>query len=280
MISASIVLDSVSEQQHRLTTFELRYPKFIHGELMTHRVFSRNASSSRAIPTEKYLEEVRSDGLRAEPAAWGKNQKGMQAKELLNEKDATEAKRLWSAAALAAAADAERMHKLGAHKQIVNRILEPYVHINVVVTATEYQNFFGLRLHKDADPTMKALADTMWEAYLASNPVRRQPGNWHLPYVSTVERNAIGIDQAIKISVARCARISYKSFLTGKASSLEEDLALYERLLGAQPIHASPAEHQATPSDDRRLWGNFTGFAQYRKMLAGENIAPLPGGYR
>ena len=152
MISAKIVCDSVSPQGHRLTTFELRYPKFIHGEVMTHRVFSRNASSRRAIPTAKYLEEVRSGALRAKPEFWGKNQKGMQAAEELTGYELNQAKFAWDEAALGAALIAERLAKLGAHKQIVNRILEPFLHINVVVTATEYMNFFGLRLDKDAQP--------------------------------------------------------------------------------------------------------------------------------
>lgn len=317
MISAKVICDSVGPKGNRLTTFELRYPKFIHGELMTHRVFSRNASSSRAIPTEKLIAEVRSEADRAAPVFWGANQKGMQANaELIG--DAYHAVRWqWSMAAKSSADWAEAMVARGAHKQIVNRVLEPFSHINVVVTATEYLNFFGLRLDKAAQPEMRFLANAMWEAYVDSAPHRCDPDvNWHLPYFEpddwayleayhdTDEKmqkwmmgpgqygGSYAKDLAIAVSVARCARVSYKSFETGRRSTVAEDLELYERLLGAQPLHASPAEHQATPD----LWrmnrlpapgcwstphehGNFVGWRQYRKMLIGESCAPLPDGY-
>lgn len=349
MISAEIVCDSVSPQEKRLTTFKLRYPKFIHGEFMTHRVISRNASSSRAIPVKKLIQEVRDDALRAAPIWWGKEQKGMQALEELTDQyyaDGGEdvslharyiewnsihdqlcfapprqaAQMLWKAAALRAADCAEQMERIGAHKQIVNRLLEPFSHINVVATATEWDNFFGLRLHKDAMPEMRALAIAMWEARKASTPKLLKPGKWHLPFVSDAEfdqrerifyafvRDLVKnpepetltyLEVWLKVSVARCARVSYESFETGKRSTVEEDLKLYEKLLGtaavehaapAGPIHASPAEHQATPDElgkrydnyGKPLWehphehGNFVGFRQFRKMLVGEAIAPLP----
>ncbi len=328
--TAKAVCDSISPTGDRLLTMQLRYPKFIHGELMTHRVFSRNASSSRAIPTSKYLEEVRSPTLRAQPHFWGKNQKGMQAAEELNDvpyiappkdiglglgilvsetiptSDKQRAQKLWHDAALTAASFAEEMNRLGAHKQIVNRLLEPFVHINVLVSATEYMNFFGLRLDKHAQPEIKVLAENMWRVYNESRPKALQPGEWHLPYIdeedeelSTAIMNyhlqyGTYIDELnIKCSVARCARVSYLSFETGRKPTLEEDLKLYDRLMGAQPLHASPAEHQATPDDwradgligHREYWchpdqhGNFSGWRQYRKMLPGESEAPLPAEY-
>jgi len=343
MIEAKIICDSVNPTGQRLTTFQLRYPRFIHAEFMTHRRFSRNASSSRAVPTAKLLEEVRSDALRAVPVFWGKNQAGMQAAEELDDVETLpcgagpltqkdRAKMEWQMAALAAANSAERMASIGAHKQIVNRIIEPFTHINVVCTATEYMNFFGLRLDKAAQPEMRALAEAMWAAYGDSIPLPRKPGEWHLPFVALAGHEGVTaadylrannkhlsddvgmerwINMLIKISVARCARVSYMSNDTGKRSTVEEDLALYDRLLGVQPLHASPAEHQATPDDvtgpydilvkeptpdqrrDRILqttissrWanpeqhGNFVGWRQYRKMLPGESLAPLPEGYQ
>lgn len=310
MIEAEVICDSISEQQrHRLTTFKLRYPKFIHGEFMTHRVLSRNASSSRAVPTKKLLEEVRSDHLRAGPVFWGRNQPGMQAAEELSDVDPnfsrSMAKEAWKQAALSACRYAQHLVEEGAHKQIVNRLLEPFSHINVVATATEWQNFFGLRLHKDAQPEMRRLAVTMWEALKTSKPKLLKPGQWHLPFVDEETKDeAFFHDQQwkissgvklIKVSVARCARVSYESFESGKRSTVEEDLKLYERLLGDQPLHASPAEHQATPDElvearyennsvnliwaDRGQWGNFVGWRQYRKMILGEAVAPLPEGY-
>lgn len=298
MISANVIADSVNPQGNRLTTFELRYPKFIHGEFMTHRVFSRNASSSRAIPTERLLAEVRSDIERAGPVFWGKNQKGMQAAEELTGDDLKHVKDYWNVAAQSAAFTAEQMLLAGCHKQIVNRVLEPFIHINVVCTATEYDNFFGLRLHTDAQPEARALAVAMWNARKASTPHQLNHGDWHLPYVSS-ENSANGsfwsertddIKTMVRVSVARCARVSYRSFETGVESDIKEDLHLYERLVGAQPLHASPAEHQATPDVQLGLngmyewqhkdeWGNFIGWQQYRKMLPNEDCAPLPEGY-
>jgi thymidylate synthase ThyX len=306
MISAQVICDSKNAEGNRLTTFQLRYPKFIHGEFMTHRVFSRNASSSRAIPTKKYLEEVRSDKLRAAPEGWGKNQKGMSASEELSGVELERIKDMWKSAALSAATQAEGMDSIGAHKQLVNRILEPFIHINVVCTATKYDNFFGLRLDENADPTMQALAKAMWDAYSQSTPRHLSTGEWHLPYITPDDWNSWKqlqmaqehwtheeyITRLIKMSVARCARVSYQSFETGKQSTLEEDLKLFDRLLANAPIHASPAEHQATPDDRvehkfgqsvkwamKHEHGNFTGWRQYRKMLKGEAIAPLPEKY-
>jgi thymidylate synthase ThyX len=303
MIEASIVCDSVSPNGNRLTTFKLRYPKFIHGEFMTHRVISRNASSSRALPTAKLLEEVRSDALRAAPVFWGKNQPGMQAAEELTGRALQAAQDDWAIAADQAAIIAEDMLKNNVHKQIVNRLLEPFSHINVVATATEWDNFFGLRLHRDAQPEMRALAIAMWETRKASEPIPLLPGEWHLPFVDQADHERIqkmleagtilNDRPLIKTSVARCARVSYESFETGKRSTIDEDLKLYDRLVGAQPLHASPAEHQATPDADchhmdlkwaknvcvsprRHEWGNFVGWIQYRKTLAGEDLASLP----
>lgn len=324
MIKAEIICDSIATT--RLTTFKLRYPRFIHAEFMTHRMISRNASSSRALPVAKLLEEVRSDELRAAPMFWGAEQKGMQTGDELPEYEMFMAQESWKQAALSAAKFAELLAWRGAHKSIVNRLLEPFSHINVVATATEWDNFFGLRLHKDAEPTMRALAVAMWEARQTSKPTQLNPGQWHLPFVYAgyyidgeqvfqcgglppIVDDRIELDTAIKISVARCARTSYESFpkvledgtiVPGKRSTIEEDLKLYDRLVGAQPLHASPAEHQATPDhpalkppegwDTGPLhqtgWftphehGNFVGWRQYRKMLSGEAQAPLPEEYK
>lgn len=330
MISVTVIADSINAQGNRITTFKLRYPRFIHAEFMTHRVFSRNASSSRAVPFAKLLAEVKSPTERAAPVFWGAEQKGMQTGGELSDlksevygPDATPisprslARIAWANAAEAAAAYAERLAATGVHKSIVNRLLEPFSHINVVCTATEYDNFFGLRLDTAAEPTMRALAKEMWVAQCNHTPQPLKPGEWHLPFVTKMDAMTIAdyvyfareglqpgerdTEDTIKnknddimrrVSVARCARVSYESFETGKRSTVEEDLKLYDRLLGAQPLHASPAEHQATPDsrtpkdghysdawDKPEEHGNFTGWRQYRKMLAGESCAPLPEGY-
>jgi thymidylate synthase ThyX len=295
-ITAKIVADSVSPEGIRLTTLQLRYPKFIHGEFMTHRVFSRNASSSRAIPVARLVQDVLDDP--AIPIHWGANQKGMQAEKECDAlielnplehwaKDAYTNVESWLAARDHAVSYARAFDDAGYHKQIVNRLLEPFCHINVVVTATEWSNFFALRCHPAAQPEMRMLADMMREAMEKSKPRFILPGEWHLPYIfprqSVVEEVlvddvGVGLNWAIKASVARCARVSYLT-QEGKAPSVEEDLALYDRLMSSVPLHASPAEHQATPDRPNPykgewrssyLHGNFKGWIQYRKTLVGE----------
>ncbi|MDX0267702.1 hypothetical protein GOC13_07765 [Sinorhizobium meliloti] len=283
----------------RLTTFQLRYPRFIHAELMTHRVFSRNASSSRAIPVLTMLKEIIADP--AMPVYWGANQKGMQAKAELAGWRRRLAIRAWRAARYPAVAAAYISYKIGLHKQIANRICEPWAYINVLVTATEYKNWFNLRRHEDAQPEIRELADRMFEAREMSKPARLRKGQWHLPYLQSWERDSLSTADALKVSVARCARVSYLTH-DQKAPDLAQDIALYDRLVGSTPLHASPAEHQATPDDidpkslakvtEQAFWtrsdlwkyapstfehshlhGNLRGFIQYRKTLPSEFVA-------
>lgn len=286
-IRCRVVADSVSHNDVRLITAELRYPRFIHSELMTHRVFSRNASSSRAIPVEKMLDVVEKDP--ATPVHWGRNQKGMQAHEELTDHEQRIARLQWRGASREAAAQARLLHNLGLHKQIVNRITEPFHFINVLVTATEWNNWHKLRAHPDAQPEIHELALTMEEAFFRSSPEYRDQGDWHLPYVSSIEKMKLGIDTALKCSTARCARVSYTTF-DMKEPTVENDLRLYEQLIVSEPQHASPAEHQAKPlslEDDvnelfpytwepgithidrnKQHWsGNFRGWVQHRQLL-------------
>lgn len=304
-IEATVIADSVNAQGRRLTTFQLRYPRFIHAEFMTHRHFSRNASSSRAIPVEKQIAMLIEDT--AMPVHWGKNQSGMQAD---GEHDApvifgdgsdnscqsqSTIQGAWEIARDNAVEVAQAMLNAGYHKQVVNRILEPFSHITVVCTSSQYENFFALRRHPDAQPEIKVLADAMFEAMEASSPAQLSVGEWHLPYVTQAERGYVTsventqhapvpttLDDLIKASVARCARVSYLTH-DGQSPSLEKDMALYTRLVGSVPLHASPAEHQATPDsviwdaaelkswENHHLHGNFSGgWCQYRKMLPNE----------
>lgn len=261
-ISAKVIEDSISAGCPRLITMELKYPRFIHSEFMTHRVFSRNASSSRAIPIEKMIQSVLDDA--AMPVEWGSNKPGMQAGSQINCRE--EAADRWLLARDEAVHHARRLHGLGLHKQIVNRVLEPFAHITVVVTSTEWDNFFALRRHDDADPTIRALADAMWIAQISSTPRKLTLGDAHLPYLNDSERNHMYCQ---RLSAARCARVSYLTH-DGTVPSVEEDLALYHRLVGSAPMHASPLEHQATPDgqrDNKHHWGNLRGWVQYRKLV-------------
>lgn len=266
-ITAKVIEDSIAENGVRLTTLQLCYPRFIHAEFMTHRVFSRNASSSRAIPVAKMIEQVRNDP--AMPIHWGKNQAGMQANEELAPMAQESARQLWMQAARDAASVAQVMADVGLHKQVANRILEPYQYMHVIVTATEWENFFELRNHPDAQPEIHALAKVMHFALAESRPVQRQENEWHLPYVTRAERVAFNndLDLLLKLSAARCARVSYLTH-DGQTPSVEKDVALYDRLVGSKPLHASPIEHQATPLPEADMWsGNFRGWLQNRKIV-------------
>lgn len=268
-ISAKVICDSTSDAGSRITTFLLCYPRFIHGELMTHRAFSRNAASSRAIPIEKMIAEVESNP--AGPIRWGKNGKGMQDHGVMDRGYETRrCKDAWLAAAASAVEQARGLHLLGLHKQIVNRVLEPFAWMETLVTATDYANFFALRCHKDAQPEFQRLAYLMLRAYVAGTPQRLGPGEWHLPF-SDFMPDGITLDQRLKIASARSARLSYKTF-DGQVSP-EKDYAICDRLVGNVPGHWSPIEHPATPAPGRH--GPYQGWKSYRAHHPGENIASL-----
>jgi hypothetical protein len=266
-IEAKIIADSfyyVGDKKHRITTFQLRYPRFFHAEFMTHRVFSRNASSSRAIPVMKMLKDIWTDP--AMPIHWGQNQAGMQAKTELEGFKRRLAETLWRGAGKAACIFAYGMNKLGLHKQVANRITEPWQHISVIITATELDNFYALRDHPDAQPEIRDLAQKMKAAQDASTPRELKSGEWHLPYCSDAEIATLPLEVLKKISAARCARVSYLTH-DGLMPNVEKDIALHDRLVASEPIHASPVEHQATPSGDDLFHKNFKGFIQYREEV-------------
>ena len=273
MISAKIIADSVSEQGKRLTTLELSYPRFIHGEIMTHRVFSRNAASSRAIPVKVMLDQVRNNPVI--PIKWGSNQPGMQTGAEVEPAAQVEAETLWRQAAECAADFAQELQDRNIHKSLANRILEPFQWMKTTVTATEWDNFFELRDHPDAEIHFQTLAKCMRQAMAESTPVLRtfdpfQTASWHLPYVSVDERAEHSFLQLTKVSAARCARVSYLTH-DGKQPDIEKDLALFDRLARGKPLHASPLEHQATPSlPGRPCFSNLMGWIQYRKLVEEE----------
>ena len=261
---ADIILDSISKAGVRLITMELTYPRFIHAEFMTHRMFSRNAASSRAIPTRKMIKMVREDP--AMPVYWGKNKRGMCADEEIDAGKIGYAKIAWIDAMMEATDRAMGMYQMGLHKQIVNRIIEPWKYITVICTATQWSNFFGLRRHKDAQPEIHHLAEMMFKAQRRSKPQERI---WHIPYIQEAEKD-LSIDIKCEISTARCARVSYLTH-DGKRD-IEKDRLLYQRLLtGSDHGHWSPFEHIARGHETKRhKSGNFVGWEQYRKMFEGE----------
>lgn len=288
-MKVSIVADSISPRGKRITTFSLEYWRAFHSELMTHRLLSRSSSSSRAIPVKKMIDRVLNDT--AMPMHWGKNQKGMQADQELSPEEIEKAKLIWVDAAQAAVHRAEKLMDMGIHKQVANRLLEPFSYINTVVTATELGNFYNLRYHKKALPDFAALAQGMWEAQQASTPTPLWYGEWHLPYIDATDRFH-GIENLKKMSAARCARVSYLNH-EGKKPTFEEDMRLFAQLMEETPKHAGPTEHQARPSSakttpadageladaqaDAQMEGNFRGWVQFRKTIPGECMPIFEG---
>lgn len=287
-IEAKVIADSISiVNGKRITTFELQYPRMVHAEVLTHRMFSRNASSSRAIPVSKVIEMVRE--APAMPVRFGANQAGMQDKGVEHDQTVLvpldgpgwlevpdciigSKEQLWRAAANWMAEVSMIYSDNGYHKQVCNRLTEPFQWMKTVVTATEYDNFFWLRRDDDADPTLKALADCMWEALQNSVPFKLFPGEWHVPYVKTLRAfdgrivyatlngkefdddcfvdldtnlnyREISMEQALAISSSCSAQISYRKL----DNSLEKAEDVYSKLINGRKVHGSPFEHQATP---------------------------------
>lgn len=290
--AVKIIEDSITAAGRRLTTITATYPRFIHAEIMTHRDRARNAASSRAIPWPKMKEMIVSSPVI--PLAWGAEQSGMQAGGEIPERMHDLARQLWLDACDNALRYADMLANIGRtffqfypllaqpgdeeikiHKSIPNRITEPWMWITVVMSATEWKNFFRLRCHPDAEIHFQKIAGMMRDALDASVPAFRNPDEWHLPFVQPDERESIkDIDQLAKISTARCARVSYLTH-DGKRSA-EADLALFSRLCqGSGFGHWSPHEHVAAASSHRdHRSGPFVGWTQYRKFFSHEN---LPG---
>lgn len=320
-ISAKIIADSITDSPFgiRITTYELEYPRFVHAEFLTHRMFSRNAASSRAIPVKSAIELILADTAR--PIHWGKNQPGMSAKEECNELIKMEHHSLsgmlslsreeaWDLARDRVIEVANAFSAAGYHKQIVNRLTEPFAHIKVVLTVTEDDNWFWLRNHVDAQPEIHALAQKMLAVKDASTPVVLKEGWWHTPYygdgywrdsgharvvdgkLEAVDHKYPGahsLKEALAISSSCCAQVSYRK----NDESLEKAMSIFARLVESEPVHASPFEHQATPIpmqeslpkgvthmrfSDQSLWSaNFKGWIQHRQLIPNhscENYTP------
>lgn len=283
-----------SADHNPIFTVRLRYPRPLHGEIMTHRMFSRNARSSRAVPVKTMLNEVRINPY--VPWHWGKNQSGMQADEECNEPVNGPASSMamtrefaWLKARDFAAETAEAFMEAGYHKQNPNRLLEPFSWIDTLITSTDWDNFLWLREHKDAEPHLQDLAELIHFALNSAHIQALEEGQWHQPYIThadwdEADRRGLIFDEANEfintISAARCARISYTPF-DGDAS-YEKEISRYNQLVTSDRVHASPLEHQAkadekyvTESGDREWrspqWhGNLTGYIQARKLVPNE----------
>lgn len=274
-----VILDSVAPCGRRLTTIEARYPRFIHSEILTHRDRARNSASSRAIPWPKMMAAIVETPV--VPIRWGSEQKGMQTGDEIEMPE--EATRIWLEARDNALASAECLAALGVHKSLCNRLVEPWMWITVVMTATEWVNFFRLRCHPDAEIHFQKIAGLIRDELGRSEPTPLVEGQWHLPYVTGFDRSDLvtgmqaadfdsdSIEQHLKaISAARCARVSYLTH--GGESDPQKDLALFDRLTqGSGFGHWSPMEHvaEALAAPDRS--GPFVGWRQFRKEFPLEN---------
>lgn len=258
-----IVQDSISSLNgSRILTYEILMHRFILAEFNTHRVFSRNSASSRAIPLAKNIEYIMNTP--AIPVRWGKNQAGMQAKEDLNEEESSWATAFWLTARDSAIGFAKLLNKLGVHKQLANRLLEVWAYQKVVMTSTEFENWDWLRNDEEAQPEIELIAKLMKEEKENSTPFVLNPGEYHVPYVNRrrdeegnivyfVEEYFDGVQdpvekvltlqEALDISSSCSAQVSYRKL----DDSLDKAQNIVERMINARRVHASPFEHQATP---------------------------------
>lgn len=297
-ITATIIADSINKKGNRITTFELDYHRFFHSELMTHRILSKNSSSSRAIPVERAIELIQANP--AIPIHFGRNNPGMQSKQELEGVEREAAESVWKSAMDSALS---YMRVLGdkdginGHKQWVSRIGEPFSMIKVVLTGTEFTNLFNLRAHTDAQPEFEELAYSMQNAMNQSEPIQLKIGQWHLPYIDLIDDkyfcNGIeySLDDAKLISISCCAQASYRRLDESiqKAKDLVQRLRLDSK---SKQSHFSPSEHQAVAMDDDNipfnpntwqpgithvdrmgsLWsGNFKGWIQNRQLIMQQN---------
>lgn len=258
-INATVICDSISHGI-RITTVEVEYPRFIHGELMTHRMLSKNSGSSRAIPIKTMSEQIKNN--MAVPTYFGANKAGMQAGEEINFPEL--AKKMWISCGRCAIEDSLSLSQdFDLHKQISNRITEPYQMMKVLITATEWDNFFNLRIHADAQPEIAMLAYKIYIAMEDSVPLAIKSGEWHLPYVKREvderglkyflsDGKEVSLDEAIKISASCSAQTSYRK----NDESLTKATKIFDMLINAEVKHSSPFEHLATPIKETKLIEN------------------------
>jgi len=295
MIQSEILRHSINEKGDEIISFKVKMPRFIQSELLTHRMFARNSASSRAVPFSKMLEKVSKEPVI--PISWMKNHKGMQGSSFFKDpSEKSELKRIWLGALDSMKESASSLNKEGLTKQISNRLLEPFLYSELIITATDLDNFFSQRLGEGTEIHFRDLAVKMLASYRKSTPTTLNSGEYHLPFYSK-EFNSLSIFDKIKVSVARCARVSYYNF--NGNSSFDDDFRLYDWLVENQ--HWSPFEHVCrsmssseynaysvtrTPSskedsncevDGIKLFreygrlGPFKGFIQHRKDFNNEN---------
>lgn len=252
---ATVICDS-SRDNVRIVSVECVYPRSIHAEVLRHRMFSNSVSSSRATPVATLIKDCTYT-----PRYWTLNQPGMVGKEGASEHMIESAKTIWNNARSLVTGYAQALSDLGFHKQHVNRLLEPFSFVRHLITATDLDNFFVLRMAEDADPVIQDLARAFASAMACSTA---NESSIHVPYVAPEEIDDLGYDTAQKVSAARCARVSYMKH-NGKKPTVEEDMALFERL--EKSGHWSPMEHTAKFINSSVRFANFQGWQSLRNYL-------------
>lgn len=300
MFSAKVIADSIGSHGVRATTIEATYPRFIHSEVLTHRDRARNSASSRAIPWKvkakdlKTLQEI--DVIKGVPIApsgpkyhyvpkcmysmiqrgpviplsFDAEQRGMQSGDAVPDQE--RCREIWLDARNKALAAADSLASMGVHKSLVNRIVEPWMWITVVMTATTWKNFFRLRIHRSAEKHFNRIATMIRDAIDSSEPRLLKVGEWHLPYIDSIDKD-LNIDLLKQISAGRCARVSYLTH-DGKRDPMA-DIKLFEKLInsGDGVMHASPLEHQLECLEDGQArCGCFKGWKSFRSEFADEYV--------
>jgi hypothetical protein len=291
--------DSIAPNGKRITTFIIKFPRIILAEVNTHRMVAKNSSSNRAIPTKRIVDAMFADPFI--PQTVYKNRPGMQGMELLSPAE----QKAWEEQCRLRMQDTiiwvrEMEDRFNIHKQTLNRYLEAWQWCTQITTATDWDNLFALRTHKDAQPEFQQIASMMWEAYQASTPTLLKYGQWHLPMTDGLTQQEVSdylfaqgiidartnsVDVAVavrnemlRVSAGRCAAVSYLNHDNQERQTVEAVLERFQKLFGSFPIHASPAEHQATPhSDPEYVSGNLRGWRQFRKELPNETITDFTG---
>lgn len=260
----------------------------ILAELNTHNAISKNTRSTRAVPTNKLIAED------IYVPNFMRNKPGMQATEHFPDEENLEIQKAWLEFAKQTQVFSDSLVKAGVHKQWAGRPLEWFGYCDTLLTATDWKNFFTLRCHEDAQPEIQNLACKIRDSIQASSPTQLRYGDFHLPYIEIsdiplaekyIQDNPgklspfYSAEYALntilaKISVARCARISYSPF--DGNGSVEKEIERFDKLVVSKPVHASPAEHVAICRDihlDGLKDANFRGWTQYRSLIPG-NVVP------
>jgi hypothetical protein len=267
-----------------MLTVEATYPRIIHEEVLTHRShslepqadeeLSRNSASSRAIPTPRWLSAVSSEPF---VPTWLEGLPGMANGQPVTRSTAERATRIWLEFGEAAIKASRELNQLNILKHHANRPIYALQHITTVMSATDegWANFWGLRFSEFAAPEFIELAGTIYEMVQSHNPARRQPGDWHLPYIAGDERmRAIhkqDVWELVQRSATRCGRVSY--LRQGELGDYDTEIERAQMFVTSR--HWSTCEHPARLTATSRRYGNIRGFRSMRKHYRGENISPL-----